>query len=226
MLDSEITCIFGRRRAGKSTKAKELLKERDRVVVLDPCDEYAPDMRFRRLRTIGGVRACMRANWRKGFKIAYVPDGNEAAAAEELAALVWAAQAPFEHRAGPELLLVLEEAGDSCPQDGRRHKRPALGRCIRRGRHRHIAIMAIAQGPALVDATLRRNAAETYYFALEFDADRAAVQKLFGRDTANEIAMLEDHHFLHVERGRVARGTNHFAKKRRKQALNNSKKSR
>jgi len=209
MTDAPMTFVCGMRGMGKSTRVKELLRSRRRVVVFDPMGEYAK-AGFRRVEwsDIGGV--LKRAGRSKGFKISYVPRANARPDALHRLSL---GLIEFQQAVrGERILLVVEEMSFSFPSE----KLPAhlwgfKEMCLT-GRHSDIEVIGIFQRPALVSTTFTGNCEDRYIFRLDEAADLDRIAKTIRRENVPQLAALGPHEYLRYHLGKITRGKNSLKK--------------
>jgi DNA helicase HerA-like ATPase len=205
---ADCIAIWGRRGAGKSTLAKKLLGGHRRVIVFDPMGEYA----LRGFRVCGSLEAVLRvlkANWSRGFRIAYVPSGDFPRMLHGLATLIWHAQAPYQTGADRrELLFVVEEMNLGYPATKLRADYSGMTKITLQGRHRGISIIGISQRPAGVSADFRGMVAQTYVLPLSTALDLRAVTDVYGREHDRALRALRPHAWLRFLDGQVIAGKN------------------
>lgn len=200
----EVVCIFGRRGAGKTTLARRMVASARRLVVWDPLGEWGRDPRTRAVGSLAELRDAMRRGWRAGFRLAWAPPGQDLPAElDALARFLWAAQAPFP--SCPGLALVVDECNLGLPVHKLRAGLWGMSRAVLQGRHRGLAVLAIAQRPALVSMDLRGQAHRTLCFALPAGPDLAALRPIFGGGVGG-LATLPPYTFLEVDSTGIRHG--------------------
>jgi hypothetical protein len=210
--DARCLTLYGCRGSGKSTRAKQLLKDHPRVVAFDPMAEYA-EHGFKQVTTIEGVRDALKAGWSRNFKISYVPNGDMMSRLHHLSELLWHVQKPYgDGLDSRKVLLVIEEANMGFPNQKMPPQYFGAQRLVLQGRHRGIGIMAITQRPALVSADLRGNVDEVYVFQQSQQLDINAITGVIGKEHETAIRALKAHEFLHWNRGTVVKGKNSLKK--------------
>jgi hypothetical protein len=209
MKDAKCTAVYGRRGSGKSTLVKGLIRHCRRLVVFDPMGEYARLPGFRGAATVREIQAGLARAWDRGFRLALVPERNHEMALHALSDLLWKVQVQYDAgRDDRKITLVVEEMNLGFPNRPTRPGRDAFQRLILQGRHRGIEIIGVTQRPALVSPNFRSNTAESYFFALEDEADINIVMRKIGRARAAEYRALPNHTYLHVAGGQVIKGRN------------------
>jgi DNA helicase HerA-like ATPase len=203
--------VWGRSGSGKSSYVKALIRDRPRVVIFDPLDEYAAELRgFKRCASVEDVRRGMVAAW-SGFRLAYVPPaGREADRLSALCELLRYAQEPYragKSRAG--LTLVVEEMNASFPVHGGAERAPGFAELCSRGRHYGIELIGVAQRIAEVSTRFRGNATQTVVFPQSGPRDLAAAKDALGWVTQNQLRRLVPHRYLIADgSGEVKEGEN------------------
>lgn len=201
------TAIYGRRGSGKTTLVKQLVGDRPRLVVFDPMGEYARTAGFRRVASVAGVLAQLKAGWGSGFRIAFDVQGDYAEQLHSLAVLLWQAQEPYD--AGRDcrpITLVVEEMNLGYPATSQRRNLDGFTHACLQGRHRGLEVIGVTQRPALVHPNFRGNAAVSYIFALEDEGDVAVMLKKLGRKHDAQLRGLADFAYLRIEAGQVSVG--------------------
>lgn len=203
----EVVAIYGRRGAGKTTRARAMVDGCRRLVVFDPMDEYSSAAGCRKIGNLAELKRAMRLGWRQGFRLALPCDRAWPARLHALCLLLWQAQEPAS---APPLWLVVDELSLSYPARPLPDQLWGMPRLVLQGRHRRIGIVGIAQRPAQVSADFRGNVHRLVTFALPSSIDRQVVLQQLGAERAAELAALEPHNFLELDHqtGKVRRGAN------------------
>lgn len=210
--DAEIEFVCGRRGCGKSTLVKRLIKDRPRLLAIDPTGEYSAESTFTKCLTVDELKAAVRrkkGHGRFALKTAD-PDMMEAAISDVL--IPW--NRDYD-RHGQKVCLVIEEANifyDS--KDVRR--RPNLTGAILQGRHWGCEILAVTQRPGLVSPNLRGQARTWYVFALDYEDDRREILNKAGREYGDQLRKLEPHTYFLIRDGQVTLDRNPPLRGRRK----------
>ncbi|MHC8493641.1 helicase HerA domain-containing protein [Thalassospira sp. SM2505] len=202
--------IWGRSGSGKSTLAKRLVAKRKRVVAFDPQDEYQHERGFFRVDTIDQVRAYMARNWRRNFKVAYVPPaGQEMAALDRLSKLLKIAQKPFfDGEDERQITLLAEELNEPFPVTSIPKAYGGFGDLCSRGRHYGIELIGVSQRVAEVNTRFRGNCTETYVFRQKGPRDLTAAANELGDVKPADIQALKPHHYIHEKDGTITYGKN------------------
>ncbi|HEV7368951.1 helicase HerA domain-containing protein [Arenibaculum sp.] len=200
--------IWGRTLSGKSTRAKLLLRDRVRVVVFDPLDEYS-DVAPIGAASMGDVLAAIDRNWRGRFGIRFVPSRSvdPVDALDGLARLLGDVQEPYQQgRDDRHVTLMVDELAASAPNT--RRPRSSFNALCSRGRHYGIELIGASQRMAEVTPTFRGNTTEDYFFPLRSAADYDEAAKLIGRQWLPDLKALEPHNALHYAGGVVEKTRN------------------
>lgn len=215
--------VWGASGSGKSSKVKQLLRNRSRLIVFDPLAEYAAELpglrnvEHKQASDLDKVRLAMKANW-AGFKVAYVPPaGKEAAALSALSKLLMAAQQPFKDgkRGAKMLTLVVEEMNLSFPVSGGAQKCPGFADICSRGRHYGIEVIGVSQRIAEVSTRFRANNDETIILRQKGPNDIKAAAAELGTTEAH-VRTLKNLDYLHEKGGEITPGKITFPKARKK----------
>ena len=207
--DAKCIMVVGRRGSGKTTKVKQLIAGRRRVIVFDPRDEYGHEgaARFEKLEPF---RRHLAAWWGAGFRAAFVPQaGYEPEALDLLVRFLWQCQAPYEAGQDDEkLTLVVEEMDLSFPVRELPRELGGMRQVCNQGRHVGLEVIGVTQRPAGISSVFKGNAAETYIFPLAWPADQDAILPMIGRDRRPELAGLAEHHYIRIANGVIEQGAN------------------
>lgn len=202
--DAECISIFGRRGVGKTTLTMRLIRDARRVVVYDTMDQYSRLSKgFVRCTDLAAVRDALIANWRTGYRIAYVTKGDHPRMLHGLTSLLWAAQ----ERASAKVKLVVEEMSKSYPVRQLPAVLTGMPQAVDQGRHRGIEIIATTQWPSLISLEYRMNCAETYVFSLGRATKLSDLRKI-DEEYAPEIRKLKPHTYLRFTDDKVTKGRN------------------
>lgn len=202
---AEVVCVFGRRGAGKTTLARQMTRTARRLVVWDPLGEWGRERGTRAVGSLAELRDAMRRGWTRGFRLAWAPPGQDLPAElDALARFLWAAQEPFPACQG--VALVVDEANLGLPVHKLRAGLWGMSRIVLQGRHRGLAVLAIAQRPALVSMDLRGQAHRTLACALPAGPDLAALRPVFGPRAVGELARLPPYSYLETDGTKVRSG--------------------
>lgn len=215
--------VWGASGSGKSSKVKQLLRNRSRLIIFDPMKEYPDAIRglryvqHKRASDLDKVRLAMRENW-AGFKVSYAPPpSKEIEALSALSKLLLAAQQPFlDGKRGAKMLtLVVEEMNLSFPVTGGAQKCPGFAEICSRGRHYGIEVIGVSQRIAEVATRFRNNCTETIVLRQKGPRDIAAAAAELGTTKAR-VQALKKLEFLHETDGEITPGKITFSKARQK----------
>ncbi len=202
--------IYGASGSGKSTKAKELLKARDRVVIFDPMAEYGGRGGAVSVHTMPQLVKELKNRWRTGFRLAFVPPAQgELAALHELSLLLKRIQSGYATGASKtEITLLVEELNLGYPNMMLPPDRNGFGELCSRGRHYGIEIIGITQRPAEVSTRWRGNTSESYWFRQADYRDLQTAGAMLGPQAKVTLKALPTHHYLHFALGVITPGKN------------------
>ncbi|KZK78189.1 AAA-like domain protein [Pseudovibrio sp. W64] len=207
---AERVFVCGRSGSGKSTIVKAMIAELKAVklIVFDVQDEYSKGKPgWVRVTNMKDLIRTMKAKWKKGFKIAYVPTGDLMAVMDKIAKLVWALQEAYEAGADMrQFTLVVEEADTGMPNRTMPAGMDGIQNLSNRGRHRGINLIGVSQRPALVHTTFRGNCSSQFVFALANDIDRKQICQTVGPEFKKELSQMPNFKFWKLKDGRIQRG--------------------
>lgn len=210
--------IWGCSGSGKTTRQKELIETRRRVIALDP-KTTTFTRGFRSCRSTADLFRAIKAGWHTGYKI-QVPTGLEAkvcqAYLEQIVRGLFIVQDPYirgqRGMVGKEITLVIDEADLFFPNKGAPEAVQAqIDNLTRRGREWGIEVIAASQRLAQVNTTFRGNCTEHYFFAQQDHTDIDAVLSNIGRQHRAALASLRVHEYLHKSMeigGEIKKGRN------------------
>ncbi|AUG55724.1 helicase HerA domain-containing protein [Thalassospira marina] len=210
MSDAGRIGVFGRSGSGKSTLVKKLIAKRKRVIIFDPQDEYKEVKGVFTVRRIDDVRAYIARNWRKSFKVAYVPPANnEMEALDRLSKLAKLAQIRFfEGVDNRQLTLVVEEMHECFPVTTMPKNLSGFGTLCSKGRHYGVELIGASQRIAEVNKRFRGNCSELYILPQQDYVDIKLAAKQLGFVKPEEVQALQPHNFMLRKDGKVTRGKN------------------
>ena len=180
--DGERVGIFGASGSGKTTKARQLIKNCRRLVVFDPKEEWllnAPAWLTGKIDYVNGINSffdILKKRWKTGFKIIYTPQtGREQVDLSAISKMIYAAQG----QTSPNITLFVDEAQDGIPS-GIAQRDPFNGvlQIARKGRDRGIDLIVASQRVKTVDISIRANLSYIYYFKLRELADLKEANQL------------------------------------------------
>lgn len=206
--DLEVISFFGARGSAKTTKLKELLrdKKRKRVFIYDLKDEYP----LKKIRGRKELWKFLKKNWYKPFKISYVPEAKETRNhIQELSEICYAladAQQKDEAKGkGDNITIVVEEMSVTCPNQKYPNGQGGFPFCVNVAREWGIEVIGVSQRPAQANPDFRGNSTDSYYFFLSKKLDIDAVKGEIG-ELSNDLKTLKVGEFIRFHRGEVSRG--------------------
>ncbi len=175
-------CLFGRTGSGKTTLAKRLLSSfRGRWLCLDPKWDFQLTTRE------GPVPIVEAYNPKLSQQILrVVPDEGELARYDEAIEQIW--------RDG-ESLLYIDEITLINPS--RVALRPSLGKAVRTGRSRGLAVWSGSQRPKDIPSAVFTETEHFCVFQLQFKADREKVASFTGDNIASALKAIRRHDFVY-----------------------------
>lgn len=189
--------LFGASGSGKTTKARELIRNSNRLIVFDSVKgewaHFAPAWLGRGAVVVYSAydlaqEICKR--WQKGFKIVFMPQfGREVENLNQVASLIWNAQSGFGVQHNAKITLFVDEAQEGAPS-GLKYRFPNHGalRLATMGRGRGINFIVASQRIKSVDINIRSNLTGIFLFRLSDLADiQEARRILLGKGDAGEI---------------------------------------
>lgn len=210
--------ITGASGSGKSTWVKAKLKEYSHVVIFDPLDEYARELKsVKRVTSLQELRAGMKQGWQNGFKTAFVPpQGNlktKANALHKLSEFLLAAQEPyFSAKMKQQLCLVVEEMNLSFPIQNLPEEYWGFGEICSRGRHYGINVLGVSQRVAEVNTRFRGNCDFHVIFRCADWVDIKTRAQQLGPSVKEQLEGLQVHEFLKVDQNGIEKGQNSLKK--------------
>ena len=201
--------IFGASGCGKTTKARELIKNLGRVIYFEP---LADDIR--RLKTEDGYKVInglanlfneLQKNYQKGFKIAFWPGINtEEVDLSVLSNQLMRIQSGYGLQHGAQITLVVDELDLAFPS-GITQRNPNNGfkNLCCRGRHTGINIVGISQRMHLIDNVFRANCSAFYLFRHAEPADIDTGIKILGRDYRDTCKNLNNFEYIYKAGNRI-----------------------
>jgi len=203
MTDATLTGVFGRRGMGKSTRIKELIRGRPRVIVFDPMNEYHRE-------------GFMPIPWaaipqflsRPSFQVAYVPRKGHAKRALDGICKHLLERFDGQGGRGAHTTLVVEEISLSFPSEKLPDDLWGMPSMCEQGRHAGVDVIAATQRPARVSTIFRGNCEATYIFGLSDYTDVKAVCERIGPEWRDRLRALERHHYLLYRDAKVTEGEN------------------
>lgn len=189
--------LFGASGSGKTTKAREIVRNVGRLIVFDSVKnewaQHAQEWLGRSCVVVDNLQDfifTLEKKWQKGFKIVFRPQfGHEIQNLNDVASIIWQAQSGFGVTHNAKITLFVDEAQEGAPS-GLKYKFPCHGalRLAQMGRGRGINFIVASQRIKSVDINIRSNLTGIFLFRL---ADLADIQEakriLLGKGDAGSI---------------------------------------
>jgi hypothetical protein len=191
--------LFGSSGCGKTTKARELTKNLNRVIFIDPLCEWVKEKDIKPVYTLDGIKKALKKQYNTGFRFAFIPEfGKEVQQVDELCYFLAGIQSGYisgSHAA--QLTLVVDELDISFPS-GICQKNPKNGFAYlcRRGRHYGINLVGISQRTAQVDVCFRANCSGTYLFRHSDPIDTEKAIKILGVEWKEKFLNLSNYEYI------------------------------
>ncbi len=218
--------VSGRKGQGKSTLADALARGRKRIFVFDVLGEYAAKG-FHTVRSVADMIDHVRRNWRRGFKVAYVPTepivlrnkqgrptGQVNSWPEQfsnVARAICSIQQPYYNTPDgqtppiPKVLFIAEEMAWTYPHNS---GFDGFKTICSLGRHYGIDCIGTTQRIAEVSTNFRGNCDVRFFFAQEEHTDIATICKMIGPKNKAALMALRPHEYLRMYQGQVTKGKN------------------
>lgn len=203
--DSRRIGIFGASGSGKTTKALNLIKQTQRLIVFDVLDDFVGT--FRRFTSLDRLKVFLIENYTKGFRVCYVPPyGSEARALSELSEFIKNIQ--FGYKIGQhsaKITLFVDELNRSFPL-GYTKAKPlnGFGYLCNQGRHYGVNIVGVSQRMSMVDMPFRANLSDLYIFRLADYNDVKAATAMLGSQYRGKILALPNYQYIYKNESGVS----------------------
>lgn len=189
--EKKIHLILGIRGTGKSTKAKEILKTRPRVLIYDTLCEYKDGLIVEDYKTL-----C--ETWKKvhgqNYKLVFQPvDPLESFG--DICELVYSCG---------DITFLVEEIDTFLSLNPAGLDRRFLN-IVQRGRHRDIELIGITQRPYTMPAILRSQCKELYTFRQFEQRDIEWLRGILGHE-ADKVKDLKQFEYIHYSDGNIVAG--------------------
>lgn len=202
--------IFGASGCGKTTKARELIRNTGRLVVFDSIKhEWSTAGRswlpkFCLVSSTDELLAAIRKRWTKGFQIVFCPAyGHEVKQLDAVCRLIWQGQAGYGIDHAAKITLFVDEAQE-CAPSGLARNFPAHGALLisKMGRAKGINMIVASQRIKTVDIAIRSNLTGIYIFRLAELADiNEANQIIMDKNALKTMANYD--YFFKNETGQI-----------------------
>ena len=192
--DSRRIGIFGASGSGKTTKALNLIKQTQRLIVFDVLDDFVGT--FRRFTSLDRLKVFLIENYTKGFRVCYVPPyGSEARALSELSEFIKNIQ--FGYKIGQhsaKITLFVDELNRSFPL-GYTKAKPLNGFGY---------LVGVSQRMSMVDMPFRANLSDLYIFRLADYNDVKAATAMLGSQYRGKILALPNYQYIYKNESGVS----------------------
>ena len=193
--------IFGASGSGKTTKARELTANLNRIVFIDPLGDFT---KTRGVKVIFGDVAAFKKiivqNFSKGFKIVFVPNfGEVEQQLNDICYFLVKLQAGYlTGLHGAQITLCVDELDEGF-RSGimQRNAKNGFGYLCKRGRHFGINLIGISQRTAQVDVCFRGNLSDLYLFRHVDPIDTQKAVDMIGRDYKTRFMQLDNFHYFY-----------------------------
>jgi len=211
--DAEIIGVWGARGSGKTTRLIELLKKRDRVIVLDPINGFKAKG-YKTVKSFNSLYKEIKKGWNSGFKIILKTSSREhdcLAVMAELRKSLWLIQKPYsQEKDKRKITLCIDEAHKFIPNYHlpQAQKEP-IEDIISLGRHYGIEIFGASQRIAKVWTEFRDNCSQHYFLMPGSSNNIKAMLSEIGNEHKKDLMSLKPHQFLHKGEGlKITKGKN------------------
>ena len=202
--------LFGASGCGKTTKARELIRNTGRLIVFDSIKrEWTTAGRswlsgFCLVSSPEELLKAIRKRWTKGFQIVFCPAyGQEVRQLDSVCRIIWQVQAGFGLAHTAKITLFVDEAQE-CAPSGLARTFPAHGALLlsKMGRAKGINMIVASQRIKTVDIAIRSNLTGVYIFRLAELADiNEANQIIMDKNALKTMANFD--YFYKNETGQI-----------------------
>ena len=201
--------IFGSSGCGKTTKARELIKNLGRVIYFEP---LAYDIRELKAKDVYKVINCisnlfteLQKSYQKGFRIAFWPGINtEEVDLSTISNQLMRIQSGYGLQHNAQITLVVDELDLAFPS-GITQRNPNNGfkNLCCRGRHTGLNIVGISQRMHLIDNVFRANCSAFYLFRHAEPADIDTGLKILGREYRDTFKNLNNFEYVYKSGNKI-----------------------
>lgn len=190
--------IFGASGSGKTTKALELVKNVDRLVVFDPLDEFG--YKFVKISSLQQLKTIILKNYSKGFKVRFVPElAKSKEQLSQICIFLRELQSGYKFSKFSSMItLFVDELDLGFPlNESKANGNNGFYYLCCRGRHYGINIVGVSQRMSLVDLPFRANLSDLYVFRLaDFNDIKSACQMIGGGYKEN-LQSQQNYHYIY-----------------------------
>jgi ABC-type dipeptide/oligopeptide/nickel transport system ATPase component len=200
--------VYGASGSGKTTKANELIKNLDRVIVFDPVENF-PDDNMITVHSVAELYVTLRNVWKTGFRIRYVPYMGAVAVKDlhDLSVALLNLQMNVKGNInGAHITLVVDEMNTAYPVSAMKKEHWGFGEICSRGRHYRINVIGISQRMAEVNNQFRGNMTACYLFRNAHQNDRKAAESLIGSEYKEKLRSQPNFKYIYYQNGRIKTG--------------------
>lgn len=192
MDEKKIILVIGQRGTGKSTIARQLIKDVKRLLIYDTLGrDYFDGVCIDNITTLNET---WRKVYDKNFRIIYQPLNPR----EDFAYVC-----DLVFKCG-DMTFLVEEIDTFVPLDPRSIDSEFL-MLVQRGRHQEIELIGITQRPYAIPAILRSQCKDLYTFYQFEQRDIEWLRGIIG-NTAEEVPSLKQFEYFHWENGNINKG--------------------
>ena len=193
--------LFGASGSGKTTKARELTKNLQRIVYFDPLGDFCT---VRGAKVVAGDVAALKSyiikNYTSGFKVVFVCTfGAQEKQLNDICYFLVEMQRGYLagfHNA--QITLLVDELDEGFPSGiMQRNAKNGFGYLCKRGRHYGINLVGISQRTAQVDVCFRGNLSALYLFRHVDPIDTQKAMDMIGRKYKTAFENLENFHYFY-----------------------------
>lgn len=203
--------IFGASGSGKTTKARQIIRNTQRLIVFDPKREWMREGKnwlanFCVVYSYDEFLRVLRKKWcnKTGFQIVYVPPfGCEKEHLSAICTTVYAYQYGYKREHMAKITIFVDEAQEGIPS-GTGSRNPTHGALLvsRMGRDRGINLVIVSQRINTVDIGIRANLSDYYIFRLAEMTDiKLATDIVYDKNKLQKMANFQ--HFWKNEAGEI-----------------------
>lgn len=184
-LEKIITLIFGKRGSGKTLLARNMIRDRRRLLIYDTIGEYTDGVI---IEDLPALKEFWGKVYRGNFRIIYQPVDPESDF-DDICRLVYECE---------DLTFLIEELD--------RYSKPLtlslpFKEIIQRGRHHNIELIGITQRPHGVDKLLTSQAKQMYIFNTTEPRDVDYFKDTIGYPVVVKIAALNEYEYVKYQDG-------------------------